>query len=181
MSVGAGGKERSDRGGAAVPGCVHEGRLPIRAPLLRVGARPQQRVNHRGVAVQRRHGQRGDARTIGGLDVCTGANQEVGNLEVVVVHRPMKRRGTVGLRRAHIRLVSQQCAQGDLVAFHHGVCHIARSGAGWEAGGASGDQHGDTSGDSPGRGDCPTHDFPLQVLERSRAVALAFLANPEEL
>ena len=83
---------------------------------------------------------------------------------------------------------------GDAHATQHSSERIGRKQFGSCAGGdapgsgeplaiqsASGDQHGDTSGDSPGRGDCPTHDFPLQVLERSRAVALAFLANPEEL
>ena len=63
--------------------------------------------------------QRRGAEVVGGVRARAGADQQIGDGEVVAMRRPMKRRRAVALRRIHVDALLQQRAHRFDVAVLH--------------------------------------------------------------
>ena len=74
-----------------------------------------------------------DALAVGGLGIRAGAKQEVHHFFIGPEHRPMKRRGAIGLRCVHVGVLFHQRPDGSLVAAHDRVGNLG--GSGGKAGG----------------------------------------------
>ena len=74
----------------------------------RIGAGRQQALDERAVAAGARHQKRGDAEIVRRIDVGPGTEQQVGDLHVLPVHRPVEGRGAVRLPRVRVDRVGEQ-------------------------------------------------------------------------
>ena len=88
---------------------------------VRIFACFKQRLDDRGIAVRAGQRERGDAESIGGFDVGAGADQEVGDFEIVMAGSPVKRGCAIGLRDVHIHLLTEERAHGGVVRGHGGI------------------------------------------------------------
>ena len=127
---------------------IHQHRLAVGAGRLDVGARLHQPVDQRRAAVERRHRQRRHAGAIDDIGFGPGTQQRVGGLDVVVIHRPVQRRGAVTLRRVDVGLLRSSDCSAACVAVHDRVGDFA-SGAGQPRGTDRDDQK--TGAQRPGR------------------------------
>ena len=82
----------------ACPRRGHQDRLALADRRLRVGARVEQQLDHRGVGVGGRERQRGEIVAVGGVDVRAGADEQARDLDRVSLHGPVQRRRAVRLR-----------------------------------------------------------------------------------
>ena len=97
-----------------------------------IGARLQQQVNDRGIAVGAGQRQGRDAVATGRLHVGAGFHQQLGHFAIVVIRRPVQRGHAVDLRRVHIGALLDQ---GRIAAWSifSAASASGRSGAAWTA------------------------------------------------
>jgi len=122
IHVGAVRDEELHRVGVAGLRRQHQRRRAVGRCGLRVSAPVQQRVDHRRFAVLARDEERRITADAGGrADVRAAVEQELRELDVVLLDRPVQRRHAVGLRRVHVVAFLEERADGVAVAAHRGL------------------------------------------------------------
>ena len=86
----------------------HQRRLALGSGGVDIDPGLQQPLDHRGVAVDAGQGNRRHAVAVHRLHVGAGPDQHLGELEIVFAHRPVKRRGAVGLGRVDVDALAKQ-------------------------------------------------------------------------
>ncbi len=108
----------------------HENRFSsVGAPLLDIGPALEELVDHLGVPVESGHREGCHTLTVCRFHVGASSNQQIRNLQVVPVHRPVKRGGAVHLGRIHVGFLLKQRSESRFVAFTHSVSNFAAGAA----------------------------------------------------
>ncbi len=103
------GREQSfgDRQSAG-PRRSHQRCLAAGKRRVGIGARLQQQVDDRGIAIGAGQGQRRDAVATGRVRVGAGFHQQLGHFAIVVIRGPVQRGHAIDLRRVHIGALLDQ-------------------------------------------------------------------------
>jgi len=143
--------EQSEGCRVAVPRREHHQRFAVGADLLRVGAGLQEAGNDRRVTIDGSHLDRGDALTVGLIRCRSGSEELIGQLGILMVDRPVERRGAVHLSSVDVGLAGYQRPDGGDVMSLGRIRNITRA-----CGGAGTSQRDGKKKDEKGRKSC-TH------------------------